>query len=346
MENPIFLLFKRTQNLQAKYCEQILDLNQEIEKLQKDLLKAQQSYNKKRKRNKEQDSQSKEEYEELQQMYANIEKLCDESNSNSFSSSSSSSSSSDSSSSSSNSTSSNYSISSCRSTSSGSRLSSNIDISENNISCSTKTIEYEEEENYITNSSTDGKNIKKKDNSNTHPNLLMNSPRNPPIPEINGVFEYLFYKFNKNPIDLNLIQISGNSFDEYEHELLPNIVDPRWKHNHWMSENTANSSITINFLGFSIKINKYRIRVGCSNGLGRFNSWDLEATTKDKKKVILDKVLNSSQVSQNNPEITVSIQNDLFVNSIKIMMRGKNTDNNYKMRFRNIEIFGKIRIDK
>ena len=92
-----------------------------------------------------------------------------------------------------------------------------------------------------------------------------------------------------------------------------------------------------------VKVKKYRIRVGCSNGLGRFSSWEIEGTTKDNKKITLDKVLNCADITQDHPEATISIENDSFIRSLKIMMRGKNTDNNYKMRFRNIEIFGEVK---
>lgn len=168
----------------------------------------------------------------------------------------------------------------------------------------------------------------------------------PITPETTGVFAYLYDKYQKNPVDAGLVELSGNSFDVYEQNLLPSLIDSKWDGNHWLSENVSNSHVVINFIDFSVKINKYRLRVGCSNGLGRFVSWDLEGSTIDEKKILLDKVVDCAEITREHPEVEIPIQNDTFVRSIKIMMRGKSTDRNYKMRFRNIEIFGEIKFDK
>lgn len=168
----------------------------------------------------------------------------------------------------------------------------------------------------------------------------------PITPETTGVFAYLFDKYKQNPLSAGLVEITGNSFDVYEQNLLPSLVDEHWDGNHWLSENVSNSYVTINFINFTVKIDKYRLRVGCSNGLGRFVSWDFEGVTKDNKKVLLDKVVDCAEITREHPEIEIPIQNDTYIRSIKVMMRGKSTDRNYKMRFRNIEIFGEIQFDK
>lgn len=177
-------------------------------------------------------------------------------------------------------------------------------------------------------------------------NLENEEVQKPITPEENGVFEYLYDKYQKSPIDAGLIEITGNSFDLYEQNLLPSLVNSKWDGNHWLSENVSNSYVTINFINFSVKIDKYRLRVGCSNGLGRFVSWDFEGVTNDNKKVLLDKVADCQEITHEHPEIEKEIQNDSFIRSIKVMMRGKSTDRNYKMRFRNIEIFGEVKFDK
>lgn len=351
MENIFLELLKRSQNIKAKYSERINSIDQEIEKLLIDLQKVEQKHKKKRKHNKEEDEKSKKEINELKETLSSIEKQCEESSSESYNSSDSSSSSSSSSESSSSSSdssdstttsSSSYSSRSVsrasRSTSSGSRLSLIEDHNAQKINNCNAIVATGQNQDHEESSSTQ----KEKNTSKTQ-NLSSTTPENYiPTPRANGLFEYLFYKFKRNPIKEHLIEISGNSFDEYEQNLLQNVIDPKWNQNHWLSKNVANSSITIKFNHFMVKAYKYRIRVGCTNGLGRFNSWEIEGITKEKQKIILDKVENCSEITRNHSEAEFPIHNDSFICSIRIMMRGKNTDNNYKMRFRNFELFGDI----
>lgn len=159
----------------------------------------------------------------------------------------------------------------------------------------------------------------------------------------NGIFETLFAENNGNPCKKGLIEITGNSADDDEQELLPNLIDSKWEGDHWFSKNEENSYAKVDFKKFLVKINKYRIRVGRNDGTRFFKSWVLKGIKEDNSEVVLDEVNDSGEITQNHPEIARPVGNQPFVRSILLTMKGKSTNGDHKMRMRNIEIFGYIK---
>ena len=139
-----------------------------------------------------------------------------------------------------------------------------------------------------------------------------------------------------------MISIEGNSDNPGYETVLPEIINSKWEGTHWCSKMAENSYIKIDFKEFLVKIDKYHLKVGNSFGSYRFNSWTLMGITKDNKEIILHEVNNSSEITKSHPETTVSIHNDSFVNSIRLIMRGKNSENCFYMCMFNIELYGSI----
>ena len=160
-----------------------------------------------------------------------------------------------------------------------------------------------------------------------------------------GIFKYLFDKLKTNPITKGLIKIDGNSRDIREASLMHNLIDSNWSSSFWLSENKSNSYITIDFKNNLVMINKYRIRVGCTNGTAFFSSWILKGVTEDNREVVLDEVSNSSEITKSHPETTVLVSNHQIVRSVQLIMKGKSNNNDYYMRMRNIELFGYFKSD-
>ena len=156
----------------------------------------------------------------------------------------------------------------------------------------------------------------------------------------NGIFETLFAENNENPCKKGLVKITGNSNNNDEQELLPNLIDSKWNGDYWASKDVENSYVKIDFKEFLVKINKYRIRVGRTNGTSFFKSWVLKGVKVDNSEVVLDEVNNSCEITQNHPEIIRLVQNQPFIRSIQITMKGESSEDDYYMHMRNIEIFG------
>ena len=66
----------------------------------------------------------------------------------------------------------------------------------------------------------------------------------------------------------------------------------------------------------------------------------IDPNWEDNREIILDEVDNSNEVAKNHPETTRPVNHDLFLGSIQIIMKGKNSDNDYRMCVRNIELYG------
>ncbi|KAK8838188.1 hypothetical protein M9Y10_035606 [Tritrichomonas musculus] len=321
MENQFQELENKIQNLEAKYCDQIQVLEQELEGFRSNVKDAETTHNEERKRHKAEQSKSRKELREILKRLDRLEKYL-------------------------------------RTTPSDQISLEKLHEESNSAAPASDSEEEYNDQDYGEDtepSEVEHKSQKKKarsiqqdiaDGDHKSAHSLAVSTKSHLTPEEDGVFEFLYDKYEKNPVDAGVVEINGNSFDVYEKRLLNSIVDSKWDGNHWLSQNVSNSYVKIDFIDFSVKIKKYRLRVGCSNGLGRFVSWDLEGFTKDDKKIVLDKVLDCAEITQEHPEVTISIENDVYVRSIRIMMRGKSSDRNYKMRFRNIELFGDIRFDK
>lgn len=61
---------------------------------------------------------------------------------------------------------------------------------------------------------------------------------------------------------------------------------------------------------------------------------------KDNQEIVIDEVQNSSEINKSHPEITKSVHNESYFKTIKLIKKGRGTDGNYWMCFRNIELFG------
>ncbi|KAK8881467.1 hypothetical protein M9Y10_004203 [Tritrichomonas musculus] len=155
-----------------------------------------------------------------------------------------------------------------------------------------------------------------------------------------GIFNYLFDKYNLNPVALGMINIRGNSDIQYYRNLLPKIIDPNWEDSHWCSVLSSNSYVKIEFINSLVSIDRYRLLVGTNTGSWYFKSWILKGITEDNREIILDEVDNSNEVTKNHPETTRPVHHDIFLGSIQIIMKGKNSDNDYRMCVRNIELYG------
>lgn len=71
-----------------------------------------------------------------------------------------------------------------------------------------------------------------------------------------GIFNYLFKYYGTNPVSKGMIQITGNSRDSCEQQLLPNLIDSNWKNSWWLSSNVENSYVNIDFKGSLVSIKK------------------------------------------------------------------------------------------
>lgn len=158
----------------------------------------------------------------------------------------------------------------------------------------------------------------------------------------NGIFKYLFDKHKTNPIQIGLISISGNSINESWVENLPNIIDPTFN-DYWLPEEHENSYFKIDFKKFSVKIEKYYLRLGNGWGDFIFNNWLLTGTTEDGKQITLDEVKNCKEITKKHPSTTISIQTNQYVVSITLTIKGKNNNGNFMYDVRNIELYGYLK---
>lgn len=155
----------------------------------------------------------------------------------------------------------------------------------------------------------------------------------------NGIFEYLINQFKKNPIDQGIVKINALSYNGFNIKL-KKIIESNWKDDYWLSTNSDNSTITINFINSFVKIYKYRLRVGTDDGSCVFNNWILKGIKKDDQEIVIDDVQHSSEITGSHPEITKSVHNDSYFKTIKLIKKGQGIDGSYWMCLRNIELFG------
>lgn len=160
----------------------------------------------------------------------------------------------------------------------------------------------------------------------------------------NGLFKYLFDKYKANPINIGIVNIKGNSSCFKKHSLLPKLIDTAWTNNSWSSQKVENSYIKIDFINSFMKINKYHLCVGWTDGSYIFTSWILKGITENYQEIILDEVDNSTEITQNHPEIIKLIKypEDVYVRSVHLIMKGKNSEKNFAMSMRNIEFYGSL----
>lgn len=161
-----------------------------------------------------------------------------------------------------------------------------------------------------------------------------------------GVFKYLFDKYNANPATNGIVTITGIC-DKSQNELFPKIIDSSWTENNWVSKDIENSFIKFEFKNILVKIEKYHLLLGWTNGNAVFRSWILTGVTEDNRNVVLHEINNSNDVTEEHPETTILICNQPFVKSIQITMKGRrligSKPQNYQMCVRNIEFYGKIK---
>lgn len=165
--------------------------------------------------------------------------------------------------------------------------------------------------------------------------------KHPTINCQDGIFKYLFDKYKNNPVNIGLIQINGNSYYGWDKKL-PEIIDPTFDY-YWLPEERENSYFKIDFKKFSVKIDKYYLRIGNKYGQFLFKSWNLSGTTEDGQDIILDEVNNCNEITSNHPKTTISIQSNQYIISIKLTIMGKNEDNRFMFDVGNIELYGSMK---
>lgn len=161
-----------------------------------------------------------------------------------------------------------------------------------------------------------------------------------------GIFQYLFDKHKMNPINIGLIEIKGNSFDFEEQTKLQDLIDPSWIESSWSSRNVKNSYIKIDFINSFVKINKYRLRVGWTTSKYLFKSWILRGITEEDEEIIIDEVQDSNEITREHPETTIELDKpkESFFKSIQLIIKGKNSEGEFEMLLRNIEIYGSLKV--
>ena len=160
-----------------------------------------------------------------------------------------------------------------------------------------------------------------------------------------GVFKYLFDKCQTNPISHGMIEINGNSYDEDWISELPNIINPSFR-SYWLPEEKEYRFFKINFKTFSVKITKYRLRVGDEAGNFLFKSWVLTGIGKDGEKILIDNVNNCTEITRSHPFTTIEVTDKPFVTSIRLEMKGRNENGDLTVDMGNIEIYGLLKYNK
>lgn len=160
-----------------------------------------------------------------------------------------------------------------------------------------------------------------------------------------GIFKYFFDQNVNGPISMGLVEVLGNSYNESWKSELPNIIRPTFR-SYWLPEKKIERYFIINFKTFSVKISKYRIRVGDEGGRFIFKSWILTGTDKNGDEIILDNVNNCSQITRQNPVAVIEINSKIYVSSIKLSMKGRNENGDLTVDMGNIEFYGSIKYDK
>lgn len=135
-----------------------------------------------------------------------------------------------------------------------------------------------------------------------------------------GVFHYLFNKCKTNPITLGLIGIEGNSYNPGWAKKLPRIIDPAFT-SYWLPK-SENGFFKIDFKTYSVKIKKYRLRVGNGSGDFLFKSWTLFGTTESNQEIILSDTNNAMEITSSHPETTIDVNSETYVSSIKLTIKG------------------------
>ena len=164
---------------------------------------------------------------------------------------------------------------------------------------------------------------------------------------IDGIFRYLYGQDSTSPIEKGIVDIKSNQTGGLggDISLLKQIINPNSTAQHWTSNNTENTSITIDFKKILVKVDKYHLKLGFKDGQYVFRSWILNGTTEDGQILTLDEISETDKISRSNPESTFEIQNkskDSFLRSIRLTMRGKN-GLNFQMAIRGIELYGSVK---
>lgn len=158
-----------------------------------------------------------------------------------------------------------------------------------------------------------------------------------------GVFKYLFEK-NSDPISFGLVEVIGNSYSRSWESQISKIICPTFN-SYWLPEEKENRYFILNFKTFSVKITKYRLRVGNGSGDFLFKSWTLTGTNEKGKEIILDDVNNCSQITKKNPIAIIEIDSKQFVSSIKLSIKGRNEKGNLIVDVGTIELYGYMRFN-
>ena len=154
-----------------------------------------------------------------------------------------------------------------------------------------------------------------------------------------GLFRYLFDKYKQNPITIGIVSINGNSYNEDWKTELPNIIDPSFE-SYWLPDEAEERFFEIEFKTFSMKISKYRLRVGDETGMFLFKSWILTGRTKKGDEVVLDNGNDCAEIQKSHPSTIKQIDSKVFVNSIKLSIKGTNENGDLTVDMGNIELFG------
>ncbi|OHS96521.1 hypothetical protein TRFO_09907 [Tritrichomonas foetus] len=158
--------------------------------------------------------------------------------------------------------------------------------------------------------------------------------------ETEGIIARLTHEIGGNVHEFGVVTLSGNYFNEENHQKLGGIVTHNWN-GHYESSNQKDSWIQFFFYHKKVTINKYSIMTW--NGTtGHMVMWKLEGSNDGKEWTLIDTKNNVTQLCSPNSKCVFRCKYVDSFNTIRITQTGNNSGGDDVLNVTNIEFYGTI----
>lgn len=161
--------------------------------------------------------------------------------------------------------------------------------------------------------------------------------------QFHGIFSELT-KINKgNPIDKEIVQITGNRDEDYG--TFSSLLNYSYNGVNYTSNPEINSHICFDFKSYKVAVSAYSIKSSNQKNANYLFSWVLEGSDNKNDWVVIDSHSNDRCLCSKSKSCSFVIEDKSIADQkfryIQIRMTGKSPRNNFIFSITNIELFGK-----
>ena len=154
-----------------------------------------------------------------------------------------------------------------------------------------------------------------------------------------GIFDYLWMKNQENPIQSNVVTVTGNSFSQNYQNVMKHLIERDWK-GYWCSSNEVNSYITFDFHDHYVNLTHYTLKsYNLPKGFRHLKSWVIEGNNHGDWKEI-HKVKRSNHLNGSNSIASFPVKNAGFYQQIRIRLANHNCYGDNHLFLTGVEFFG------